>query len=197
MAFKWDTDRIVSVCAMVVGVGSLAIILFQTRIMREQQRASVLPYLMIAIQSNSESTNLTLRNAGIGPALLDDVRVHYKGKDYEVDPYDFFVQQRPEVFNTVGLSVDKLMPGRLVPAGEWIQTLGTGGAEAGATLLRELLHLFVIAEVPNTWLVGAGVTKPPSERAVVIVTYSSVYGERWHLRSDSFVPVAGPAPGVR
>ena len=125
------------------------------------------------------------------------MRVHYKGKDYEVDPYDFFVQQRPEVFNTVGLSVDKLMPGWLVPAGEWIQTLGTGGAEADATLLRELLHLFVIAEVPNTWLVGPGVTKPPSERAGVIVTYSSVYGERWHLRSDSFVPVAGPAPGVR
>lgn len=197
MPSKWDTDRVVSFIAILVGVGSLGIVVFQTQIMREQQRASVLPYLAIVVQSRAETTGLALRNAGIGPALLDDVRVRYKGKDFVGDPYDFFVQQRPEVFKTVGLSVDKLIPGRLVPAGDWIQTLGTDGAEAGATLLRELLHLFVVAEVPKTWLLGAGVTGPPSERAVVIVTYSSVYGERWHLRSDSFVPVAGPAPGVR
>ena len=70
MKWKWDTDRIVSLSAMVVGVGSLVIILYQTKLMREQQRASVM-----------------------------------------------------------------------------------------------------------------------------FITYSSVYGEKWHLRSDSFVPVPGPAPG--
>jgi hypothetical protein len=92
--------------------------------------------------------------------------------------------------------VDKLIPGRLVPAGEWIPNLNTNGAEAGAQLLRELLHLFVIAEVPKTWLTSTGTDGPASEKAVIIVTYSSVYGEKWHLRSDSFVPVAGPARAV-
>jgi hypothetical protein len=95
MKIRWDTDRIVSLSAMVVGVGSLAIILYQTQLMREQQRASVLPYLMIAVQSSNESTYLTVRNGGIGPALLDDVRVRYKGRDYVGDPYDFFVAQYP------------------------------------------------------------------------------------------------------
>ena len=169
-------------------------VVLQTQIMREQQRASVLPYLMLAVQSsiNDNRTYLTVRNAGIGPALLGDVRVRYKGKDFVGDPYDFFVQQRPEVIKTVPMGVDKLIPGRLVPAGEWIMTMGADG-EKHNQLLAELLRLFVIAEVPNSWLLGAGVTGPPSERAVVIVTYSSVYGEQWHLRSDSFVPVAGPA----
>jgi len=193
-----NADRVVSIIAIVVGVGSLAVVVLQTQIMREQQRASVLPYLMLAVQSsiNDSRTYLTVRNAGIGPALLGDVRVRYKGKDFVGDPYDFFVQQRPEVIKTVPMGVDKLIPGRLVPAGEWIMTMGADG-EKHNQLLAELLRLFVIAEVPNSWLLGAGVTGPPSERAVVIVTYSSVYGERWHLRSDSFVPVAGPAPGVR
>ena len=173
-------------------------VVLQTQIMREQQRASVLPYLMLAVQSsiNDNRTYLTVRNAGIGPALLGDVRVRYKGKDFVGDPYDFFVQQRPEVIKAVSMGVDKLIPGRLVPAGEWIMTMGADG-EKHNQLLAELLRLFVIAEVPNSWLLGAGVTGPPSERAVVMVTYSSVYGEQWHLRSDSFVPVAGPAPGVR
>jgi len=34
------------------------------------------------------------------------------------------------------------------------------------------------------------------ERAVVFVTYKSVYGDQWYLRSDNFVPVSGPAPRV-
>ena len=102
----------------------------------------------------------------------------------------------------VGLSamvvgVGSLIPGRLVPAGEWINTIGTGGAEPGRTLVKDLLHLFVVAEAPSTWLTMAGVTGPASERAVLIVTYSSVYGEKWHLRSDSFAPVPGPAAPIR
>jgi len=196
MKWKWDTDRIVSLSAMVVGVGSLAIILYQTKLMREQQRASVMPYLMMAVQSNKDTTYLTLRNAGIGPAMLNDVRVRYKGNEFVGDPYDFFVQQRPEVVKTLPMGVDKLIPGRLVPAGEWIQTMGTDGAEPGVAFLKQILPLFAIAEVPQTWLMAAGVTGPAAERAVVFVTYSSVYGDTWHLRSDSFVPVPGPAPGA-
>jgi len=194
MKWTWDTDRIVSVSAMVVGVGSLAIILYQTKLMRESQHASVMPYLAIVLQSNNESTNLGVRNTGIGPALLQDVRVRYKGKDFVGDPYEFFVQQRPELFKTIGLGTDKLTPGRLVPAGEWIQNLGA--TRDAATLAKAILELFVIAEVPKTWLEAAGVSAPESERAVVFVTYKSVYGDQWYLRSDNFVPVSGPAPRV-
>lgn len=197
MKWKWDTDRIVSLSAMVVGVGSLAIILYQTKLMREQQRASVMPYLMMAVQSstNDHRTYLTVRNAGIGPALLGDVRVRYKGKDFAGDPYDFFVQQRPEIVKTMPMGVDKLIPGRLVPAGEWIMTMGSDG-EQHTTLLAELLRLFVIAEVPKSWLTSIGADGPASDKAVVFITYSSVYGDTWHLRSDSFVPVPGPVPGL-
>jgi hypothetical protein len=195
MMFKWDTDKIVSLSAMAVGVGSLVTILYQTKLMRESQHASAMPYLAFVVQSNEETTNFVVRNTGIGPALLNDVRVRYKGKDFVGDAYDFFVQQRPEVFRTIGLAVDKLIPGRLVPAGEWINNVGSPG-EAGQILFKELLQLFVVAEVPKTWLVSAGADAPASEKAVVIVTYSSVYGEKWHLQSDSFVPVSGPAPPI-
>ena len=48
-----NADRVVSIIAIVVGVGSLAVVVLQTQIMREQQRASVLPYLMWAVQRSS------------------------------------------------------------------------------------------------------------------------------------------------
>jgi hypothetical protein len=92
------------------------------------------------------------------------------------------------------LGSDKLTRGRLVPPGEWIQTLGTEGQPSGNAFLKELLPLFVIAEVPKTWLVQAKADGPASDKAVVFITYSSVYGDQWHLRSDSFVPVPGAVP---
>lgn len=110
--------------------------------------------------------------------MLDDVRVRYKGRDFVADPYDFFLQQRPDVVKTLAMGVDKLMPGRLVPAGEWIQTMGADG-DGHESLLPELLRLFVVAEVPKAWLAPLGADGPASEKAVVIVTYSSVYGEQW------------------
>ena len=132
-------------------------VVLQTQIMREQQRASVLPYLMLAVQSsiNDNRTYLTVRNAGIGPALLGDVRVRYKGKDFVGDPYDFFVQQRPEVIKTVPMGVDKLIPGRLVPAGEWIMTMGADG-EKHNQLLAELLRLFVDCRGAEQLAAGGG-----------------------------------------
>jgi uncharacterized membrane protein len=45
---KLDTDRIVSLAAMVVGVGSLFIVAYRTALIREQRKATMLPYLMIA-----------------------------------------------------------------------------------------------------------------------------------------------------
>jgi hypothetical protein len=176
---KLDTDRIVSLSAMVVGVSSLFIILYQTQLMREQQHASVMPYLMIAVVSNPNGTLLTLRNAGIGPALIDDVRIRRKGEEFAGDPFDFLSEERPAALP--GLGVDKIQPGRLIPAGESIRMLEIEGGEPGQRLLVELLKTFEIAEVPRSWY-AAG-----QDKAVIEITYSSVYGDKWRVRSDRIV----------
>src|SRR5689334_25033472 len=54
MALKWDTDRIISICAMVVGVGSLITIGYQAALTRQAQHASVLPYLYISLGSTEQ-----------------------------------------------------------------------------------------------------------------------------------------------
>ena len=67
-----NTDRVVSLSAMLIGLGSLFIIVYQTARLREQQTASALPYLMMGLQTNSERTYLFTRNTGVGPALIED-----------------------------------------------------------------------------------------------------------------------------
>ena len=184
---KFNSDRIVSLSAMAVGVGSLFIILYQTQLMRESQHASALPYLMLAVNSNPNGVNITLSNAGIGPALIDDIRVRYQGRENVGDVHDFYISLHPKSDSV--LSINKILPGRLIPAGVSIDVLGMDGtktSERRQSFLVELLHLFEIAEVARSWYANVGAAG--KEKAVIEITYSSVYGDRWRLRSDRFVP---------
>ena len=76
-------DRIVSLTALLVGLGSLFVIVYQTNLARQSQRASVLPCLSIALTSNDAGVFLVVGNVGIGPALIQDVRVRYQGRRSE------------------------------------------------------------------------------------------------------------------
>ena len=184
---KLDTDRIVSLSAMVIGISSLFVVVYQTYLERVSQRAAVMPYLTVAMHSNDRYVGLALSNVGLGPALVNEVRVRYRGRDIESDPYDFFLQERPDV-TTQGLAVDKIQAGRLMPAGttSLMLSIESEVAESRARIHDELLRLFEIAEVPKRWYVAAGATG--TEKAVFEVTYSSVYGQQWRIRSDQLVP---------
>jgi hypothetical protein len=181
-----NSDRLVSLIAMLIGVGSLFIIVYQTALLREQQKASVLPYLMLGLQANNERSYLIMRNTGIGPALIEDVVIRYQGRELRQDPYDFFLEVRPESTKNDGLSVDKLVLGRLVPAGEWINVLGSEGN--GQTMAGTLMSVFDLGEVPQSWYDARGIAKSGPDKAIIEVTYRSVYGDRWRVSSDSFVP---------
>jgi hypothetical protein len=85
------------------------------------------------------------------------------------------------------LGVDKLIPGRLVPAGDRINMLGSDG-DNGRSMEAALLGLFDIGEVPQSWYDNTGVPKSGPSKAIIEVTYRSVYGDRWRLTSDSLVP---------
>jgi hypothetical protein len=183
---SFTTDRIVSLSAMVVGVGSLFVIVYQTHLMRQAQSASALPYLMVGMQANAEGAYLTLSNTGLGPALIEHVRIRHQGRTFDEDPHDFFVRMRPDR-NIGALSVDRITVGRLIPAGSRLMTLGMDGEER-VPMLVDLLRMFQLADVPQSWLVTHKVPVDPTNRAVIEIGYASVYGERWRITSDRLVP---------
>jgi hypothetical protein len=180
----WNSDRIVSLTALVVGVGSLFTVVYQTYLTRQAQDASMLPYLAIAISASPTGTYITLANTGLGPALIEDVRVVEPGREFVGDPHDFYLEVGE--FDGDILDVDKIVPGRLIPPGAYIQMLGTGSQAIDGVLLDEFLTLFEVAEVPRSWYAQRG--EIGTEKAVLEITYASVYGDRWRLRSDAFVP---------
>jgi hypothetical protein len=180
---RLDTDRIVSLTAMLVGLGSLFVILYQTALTRQAQQASVLPYLMFALNANERGVYITVSNNGVGPARIEDVRVQYKGRDIVGDPYEFYTTLHPD---SGFFDVNKLAPGRMLPASTSIELVGMAGqGPRTQALLVDFLRLFEIAEVPTRWY--AGVARSP-DRAVIVIIYSTVYGDRWRLRSDRLAP---------
>ena len=64
----WNTDRIMSVSALLVGVGSLFVVVYQTQLTREAQYASVRPYLYISLMSNDQGAFVILSNTGLEEA---------------------------------------------------------------------------------------------------------------------------------
>jgi hypothetical protein len=187
-----DTDRILGLSAMIIGGGSLFVILYQTHLMRQSQHASVMPYLlMIGFTSNSGGVHVNLRNSGIGPALIGDVRIRHATGEKATDPYTFFLEGDANR-RKLPLTVDSAVAGRLIPAGEGIQMVGIDGRflteDTRGTIFKELLQTFALAEVPRNWYEDVGLPAADPRRAVIEVVYSSIYGDRWRIRSDSFAP---------
>jgi len=87
--FKVNPEMLVGVSAVIIGVCALAVSIYETGLMREQERASVMPllelgrsYFLTGQESAGEKPRLWLhaQNVGIGPARVRDFRVMVDGE---------------------------------------------------------------------------------------------------------------------
>jgi hypothetical protein len=184
MNVKWDTDRIVGLSAMLVGLGSLFMVIYQTALIRDQQKASVLPYLMIAFNSSDAGSYIALRNVGLGPAKIEQIRIRYEGKSFDGDPYQYYAQLAGAKVPADRLYRDRVLPGMLIPAGTDLQMLGSSNS---SIMYSELLRTFQFVAVQDP-RPSEETTAAPANRAVLEIEYASVYGERWRVRSDRVIP---------
>jgi hypothetical protein len=86
---KINTDRVLSVTAMLIGVATFSIYLVQTRLIIDQQHANVWPCVLIAYSDTGiddkfrSSFKVIANNKGIGPAIVKRVDIRYKNKKYD------------------------------------------------------------------------------------------------------------------
>ena len=86
---RLTSEMIVAISAVIVGVCALGVSLYETSLMREEQRASVIPMLELSrsVYFNRDGTDdsntrlhLQVENVGIGPARVQDFRVYVDGE---------------------------------------------------------------------------------------------------------------------
>lgn len=162
-----DRDLVVAASAIIISVASLVVSVQQTRLMREQQQASVWPRLTTdaATASSPPSVSLTVRNAGIGPAKVVWGQVQLDGQP--IARLDTLFAIAADTMRgleattfTSSLSNDVMSPGQPKTI---FRVEGTLAPRVAAIAPRLALSICYCSVFDTCWLVRSTFGRPPSE----------------------------------
>lgn len=155
-----NTDRLFGIAAFLISLGTFSVYIYEARLLQKQQYASALPYLELWNSGSNEDYKLLLVNNGIGPAFIQEVKIHYGGKVYAMD-HDTFFRRVIAPTDTIQYTSTNLSPGRVIPAGQTMELFSVDNAPEVRNKLRRLFG---------------------DEQAQLEIVYASVYEERWRLK---------------
>lgn len=163
----WNSDRLLSLTAMVVSVCTLLVFLYQTSLIKKQQYMSVFPYMTIASYGiHTKSYKLVLDNEGIGPAIIKSVKIEDKeGRLYE-DVVDFLELKLTEA-DSVDFYYANLSVGRLIPEKGMIEVVGISDNK-----LESANRIYDLVNNLN-----------------IEIEYESIYGETWFINNKIIAPI--------
>jgi len=166
-----NPDRVVSLSAIFISISTLFVLIYQTNIMRQQQRLSVLPHLMLSNEHiGTPNYRLVLRNNGIGPAFIESIKIKYEGKEFDMDFANFLIKEVPGFDTLENVYYSNIGSGQLIPAEKSINILQVENSIKSSNELYAL-----IGELINKGLKFE-------------LIYSSIYEEKWILSDESETP---------
>lgn len=190
-----SAETVTAVAAIATALVALAVGVWDNVQTRQHNRLSVIPHLVFVAQLGDvedpglepeddprEGGTLTLRNEGVGPAVVDSVSVHVLGPDS--------TQLRYASLPEAAQPLERLEPG--------VEILGTTDLGSGSVVAsgRDLpLLRFAVAEeaVPDTLASeGNALAVALLDRLSIVVHYHSVYGDAY---SDTLGRVRPTARG--
>ena len=119
---KWNSERILSLSAMSISFITLIIFIYQTNLMSRQNYLSILPYLQLSTSIDEENytISLSIQNYGVGPAIIESVKLQYKGEEYDLKDYNNyffnFIKSLDSSFDSINqVDNSSLDPGMAIP----------------------------------------------------------------------------------
>ncbi len=177
LKLKWNSERILSMTAMVISFITLIIFIYQTNLMSRQNYLSILPYLSLSISDNSanDSYALSLENYGVGPAIIERVAIMHKGKTYDLTDFDseaYYVlkSRMPAMDSIKAISHSTLDKGMAIPVNTSYRILEVKNSKKDYLLLRNSLRQLL------------------EEGLYFEVIYRSIQNERWRITNDTEGP---------
>ena len=77
-----NIELLLGISATFLSLAALIVSIFQTKIAREQQQASVWPRITASGGTLDLNFSYSIANQGVGPAIIKSVETFYKGKKY-------------------------------------------------------------------------------------------------------------------
>ena len=174
---KWNSDRILSLSAMMISFITLVIFIYQTNLMSRQNHLSILPYLSLTT-SNSPVDNrfsLSLENHGVGPAIIESITMKHQGESYDLSDFNnevftFLKAKVPTLDNITVISYSTLDKGMAIPVNISYSVMEVKDSQKDYLLLRNSLKN----------LLDDGLSFE--------IVYKSIQNERWMISNNTKGP---------
>ena len=173
----WNSEKLLSISAMIISFLTLIIFVYQTNLLSRQNDISILPYLDLSSTRNQAEQifELTLKNHGVGPAIIESVIFKHQNRSFDLAQYedDLFVLLKavaPELDSIRSFSSSTLERGTAIPAnGEYNVIRVKGLAEEYELIVRVVNNLL-------------------ESNLDYEIVYKSIQNERWRIHSTSEGP---------
>lgn len=174
---NWNSERILSLSAMSISFITLIIFIYQTNLMSKQNDLSILPYLQLSTSDNPADNrfSLSLKNHGVGPAIIESVSLEYNGKRSDLKDYENYLANylksiAPALDSINNLDISSLDKGIAIPANTTYLVLDVINSERDYRLITEnLQHL-------------------EKNGLKYEIVYKSIQNERWKITENSEGP---------
>lgn len=154
---KINVELLLGLSATFLSFAALVVSIFQTKIAREQQHASVWPHLSIYASNSDKYYSYKVSNSGIGPAIIKDVTWSVGDSSY-TSTFDFI---RNELGFVKGLGRSEMNAGSVLTPGDGLSLLDVNDNDSLAHRIEDI------------------VTGPSFTLRIV---YSDVYGNCWEIK---------------
>jgi len=164
---KINVNTFIGIAAILISLGTLIVLIYQSQLMREHEERSAIPKLELCHDITEGNYALRLVNKGLGPALIEDVKVESEGKTYEIDPMFFAINYADTAQTAVKqISGTHLIKGIIVSPEMSIRLVESANPQQDS-LLRGLFY---------------------EDPVKVVIHYSSIYGKLWKLDGVGALP---------
>jgi hypothetical protein len=114
---RFRFDLFIGLCALLVSTVAAGASAYQTFVINQQYQASVWPYLRFSFSSDEQQLGLSVKNYGLGPALIRFFEITQNGKPVaSLSPYVVSLESPKEHHGSASFEV--MGQGSVLPAGE-------------------------------------------------------------------------------
>lgn len=164
----WNSEKIVSTLALIISLVTLVTLMYQSKLMREHQEKSSFPKLETWSNTSNTRYQFEIKNTGLGPAIIEDIKIVYEDSTYDIGPRNFALAYLDSIPG-YKFSTTSITPGRIIEPGSKVWPINIQ--------LDTLIWEHPIAKLFR------------SQKARVIIRYSSVYEKHWEIQGIGRVPV--------
>lgn len=152
---KLNTALIIATLALAINIITASIYIYQASIMREEQYAAVWPHIEWHLRYvQTEGFSLTVKNNGVGPALIGETQMKLKGKVAPTIDSLLVLALGTQVLPHVRGTVEN----RVISAGESITLIATQDQVWAEKLYHKITQ---------------------SKQFEYTIKYESIYGQKW------------------